>query len=127
MAFGTTKRTRADRVTGLIRTPGKWEQAWNRLRRRDVVARVAIGVLSTLVTAAVIRAWDPPAGTKGRENLAIDSRAGLPAGTSYRWFPPPPPASDSAADSPAEPVAQELADAEAEIADSFLRYRDLRG
>lgn len=127
MASGTTKRTRADRVTGLIRTPGKWEQAWNRLRRRDVIARIAIGVLSTLVTAVVIRAWDPPVGTKGRDNLAIDSREGLPAGTSYRWFPPPRPDADAGDSIRAERTAQEQAEAEAELHDSFLQYRDLRG
>ncbi|GAB6187255.1 HD family phosphohydrolase [Thermopirellula anaerolimosa] len=127
MASGTIRRTRADRVTGLIRTPGKWEQAWNRLRHRDVAVRVAIGVLSTLVTAAVIRAWDPPSGIAGHASLAIDSRAGLPAGTSYRWFPSPPPAADPDTEIRAQQITQEQTDADAELADSFLRYRDLRG
>lgn len=121
------KRTRADRVTGLIRTPGKWEQAWNRLRHRDVAARVAIGVLSTLVTAAVIRAWSPPVGPAESASLTIDSRLGLPAGTSYRWFPAPPSSAEPNADSSAEQVARERADAEGGLKDAFAEYCGLRG
>lgn len=127
MASGTIKRTRADRVTGLIRTPGKWEQAWNRLRHRDVAARVAIGVLSTLVTAAVIRAWSPPVGPSETSGLTIDSRVGLPAGTSYRWFPAPPTAAEPIANSSAEQVARERAEAGGEPKDAFADYRRLRG
>ncbi len=127
MASGTTKRTRADRLSGLIRTPGKWEQAWNRLRHRDVAARIAIGIFSTLVTAVVIRAWEPPGGYRDFTNLAVDSQAGLPAGSSYRrFFGPPSVDLGKGANEAVAPGERSDADSLAPGA-AFQKYREGRG
>jgi len=40
--------------------PGQWERAWRSLRRRDVLARVAVALAASIVLCIVIRGWEPP-------------------------------------------------------------------
>ena len=60
MATGGQKRTRSERVAALELPPGRWERAWANLRRRDVLLRIGLCVLTALVLCVVIRGWDPP-------------------------------------------------------------------
>jgi putative nucleotidyltransferase with HDIG domain len=62
MAASGQKRTRSERVAALELAPGQWERAWASLRRRDVLGRIGLALLAALIMAALIRAWDPPAG-----------------------------------------------------------------
>jgi len=60
MVNGGRKRTRSERVAALEMPPGRWERAWANLRRRDVLLRIGLCVLSALLLCAVIRGWQPP-------------------------------------------------------------------
>jgi putative nucleotidyltransferase with HDIG domain len=60
MASGSQKRTRSERVAALELPPGQWERAWVRLRRRDVMGRMAMALLAAVAVCVIIRAWDPP-------------------------------------------------------------------
>jgi cyclic-di-AMP phosphodiesterase PgpH len=60
MATGGQKRSRSERVAALELPPGQWERAWINLRRRDVLGRAALALLTAVAICAVIRAWDPP-------------------------------------------------------------------
>ena len=60
MSTGGQKRTRSERVAALELPPGQWERAWSGLRRRDVLARIALALLAATAMAVVIRAWEPP-------------------------------------------------------------------
>ncbi len=58
--FGWRKRKRFERVSSLELPPGQWERAWTNLRQRDVLGRVALALLASVATCAVIHGWDPP-------------------------------------------------------------------
>jgi len=58
--FGWRKRKRFERVSSLELPPGQWERAWSNMRQRDVLGRVAIALLASVATCAVIHGWDPP-------------------------------------------------------------------
>lgn len=60
MASGGQKRTRSDRVAAIEMPPGRWERAWISLHRRDVLVRIGLAILTSLVLCAVIRGWRPP-------------------------------------------------------------------
>ncbi|MBN1393829.1 MAG: HDIG domain-containing protein, partial [Pirellulales bacterium] len=60
MPNGTRKSKRSERVASLELPPGQWERAWNNLRRRDVLGRIALALLAAAVICVVIRGWDPP-------------------------------------------------------------------
>ncbi len=40
--------------------PGHWEQMWLNLRRRNVLARLAAGLLAAIAICAAVQGWDPP-------------------------------------------------------------------
>ena len=60
MATGGQKRTRSQRVAALELPPGRWERAWANLRRRDVLLRIGLCLLTAVALCAVIRGWQPP-------------------------------------------------------------------
>ncbi len=60
MASGSQKRTRSERVAALEIRPSKWERAWANLRRRDVLVRLGLCLLTALALCLVIHGWDPP-------------------------------------------------------------------
>lgn len=60
MASGGQKRTRSERVAAIEMPPGRWERAWISLHRRDVLVRIGLAILTSLVLCAVIRGWRPP-------------------------------------------------------------------
>ncbi len=60
MATGGQRRTRAERIAALGIAPGQWERAWASLRQRDVLVRIGVAGLASLLLTMVIRAWDPP-------------------------------------------------------------------
>jgi putative nucleotidyltransferase with HDIG domain len=60
MASGGQKRTRSERVAALEIRPSKWERAWTRLRRRDVLLRVGMVLLAASLLCGIIRGWQPP-------------------------------------------------------------------
>ena len=60
MASGSQKRTRSERVAALEIRPSKWERAWNNLRRRDVLVRLALCLATALALCVVIQGWNPP-------------------------------------------------------------------
>ncbi len=60
MSFGSRKSKRSERVASLELPPGQWERAWNNLRRRDVLGRIALALLAAATICTVIRGWDPP-------------------------------------------------------------------
>ena len=60
MASGGQRRTRSERVAALELPPGQWERAWIDLRRRDVMGRIALAMLTAIAVCIIIRAWDPP-------------------------------------------------------------------
>lgn len=60
MASGGQKRTRSERVAALEIRPSKWERAWASLRRRDVLLRLGLCLLTATALCVVIRGWDPP-------------------------------------------------------------------
>ncbi|MBU4399372.1 MAG: HDIG domain-containing protein, partial [Planctomycetes bacterium] len=60
MSFGFRKSKRSERVASLELPPGQWERAWNNLRRRDVLGRIALALLAAATICTVIRGWDPP-------------------------------------------------------------------
>ena len=60
MSSGGRKRTRNRRVSSLELPPGQWVQMLGRLRRGDVLARLAMCLLSAVAVFVVIEAWDAP-------------------------------------------------------------------
>ncbi len=54
------KRTRSERVASLALPPSQWERTWASLSRRDMLIRIGMALLASLVLLAVIRGWDPP-------------------------------------------------------------------
>lgn len=60
MASGGQKRTRSERVAALEIRPGKWERAWANLRRRDVLLRLSLTLLTAVGVCLVIQGWRPP-------------------------------------------------------------------
>ena len=62
MASGGQKRTRSERVAALELPPGKWGRAWADLRRRDVLVRIGLCVLTAVVLCVVIDGRHPPFG-----------------------------------------------------------------
>lgn len=60
MASGGQKRTRSERVAALEIRPGKWERAWANLRRRDVLLRLGLTLLTALAVCLAIRGWQLP-------------------------------------------------------------------
>jgi putative nucleotidyltransferase with HDIG domain len=60
MTSNGQKRTRSERIASLALPPSQWERAWSSLNRRDVLARIGLAMLTSLVTLAVIQGWDPP-------------------------------------------------------------------
>jgi membrane-associated HD superfamily phosphohydrolase len=60
MAFGLHKRSRFERVSSLELPPGQWERAWVSLRRRDVLGRIGLALLTAASLCSVIRGWNPP-------------------------------------------------------------------
>ncbi len=60
MATGVQRRTRWERVAALELPPNRWEQAWARLHRGDVLLRAGLCVLTAVALCAVIRGWYPP-------------------------------------------------------------------
>ncbi len=60
MSFGFRKSKRFEHVASLELPPGQWERAWNNLRRRDVLGRIALALLAAATICTVIRGWDPP-------------------------------------------------------------------
>ena len=60
MASGGPKRTRSGRVAALELPPNTWEQMWAILRRRDMLVRIGLSLVSAVAMCAVIRGWDPP-------------------------------------------------------------------
>jgi putative nucleotidyltransferase with HDIG domain len=60
MASGGQKRTRSERVAALEIRPGKWERAWANLRRRDVLLRLSLTLLTAVGLCLVIQGWRPP-------------------------------------------------------------------
>ncbi|MEN6404869.1 MAG: HDIG domain-containing metalloprotein [Thermoguttaceae bacterium] len=59
MFFGWRKRKRFERVASLELPPGQWERAWTGLRRQDVLGRVGLALLASLVLSVVVHAWAP--------------------------------------------------------------------
>jgi cyclic-di-AMP phosphodiesterase PgpH len=62
MSLSGQIRTRSERVAALGLPPGQWERAWTSLRRRDMLIRVGIALLASVVVCILIRGWDPPFG-----------------------------------------------------------------
>jgi len=62
MTTGGQQRTRSERVAALELPPGKWGRAWAALRRRDVLVRIGLCVLTAVVLCVVIEGWYPPFG-----------------------------------------------------------------
>jgi putative nucleotidyltransferase with HDIG domain len=60
MASGGQKRTRSERVAALEIRPGKWERAWANLRRRDVLLRIGLALLTAVAICVVIGGWRLP-------------------------------------------------------------------
>ena len=60
MATGGQKRKRSERVAALELPPGLWGRTWVALRRRHVLLRIALCLVSALALCAVVRGWDPP-------------------------------------------------------------------
>src|SRR6185295_9828125 len=62
MANGSQKRTRSERVAALELPPGLVERTWEYLRRRDVVLRLALCVLTAGILWGITGSWAPPLG-----------------------------------------------------------------
>jgi len=60
MAASGPKRTRLERVAALELPPGKLERALVSLGRRDVLARLGLGVAAAVALCVIMRAWAPP-------------------------------------------------------------------
>ncbi|HND52214.1 MAG TPA: HDIG domain-containing protein [Pirellulaceae bacterium] len=60
MASGQPHRSRPDRFAGLALRPAHWQRVLSQLQRGDVLLRVGLCVLATLVLWLVTRAWGPP-------------------------------------------------------------------
>jgi len=60
MSTAGQKRTRSERVAALELPPGPWEQVWIGLRSRDMLGRMALGLVAAVLMCLVIRAWEPP-------------------------------------------------------------------
>ena len=54
------KRTRAERVAALVLPPGTWGRTLKSLRRRDVLVRLGLAVVTAVGLTVVIRGWEPP-------------------------------------------------------------------
>lgn len=80
MGFATQKRKRSERLAGLVHVPGKWEVAWNRLRRTEVGLRALLGLVAVTLLAISIRGTFPPNPTRSGD-IALDARFGIPLGT----------------------------------------------
>ncbi|HLA84456.1 MAG TPA: HDIG domain-containing protein [Thermoguttaceae bacterium] len=60
MAASGSRKTRSERVAALEMPPSKFERALASLGRRDVLARLAIGVAAAVALAVVMHASSPP-------------------------------------------------------------------
>lgn len=60
MSTGSTKRSRPQRGSALKLPPGVVERGWDVIRRGDVLARLGMCVLASVLMWAVTGAWDPP-------------------------------------------------------------------
>lgn len=78
MASGGQRRTRLERVAALELPPGRWERAWNSLRRGDVLLRLGVGLLTAVVLCGVICGWSSPFPYRTGQVLSHDVRARVP-------------------------------------------------
>jgi len=62
MAASGPRRTRSERVAALGLPPGKLARTLSALGRREVLARLALGLVTCAVLFVVIRGWMPPFG-----------------------------------------------------------------
>ncbi|RMG03781.1 MAG: HDIG domain-containing protein [Planctomycetota bacterium] len=83
MAAGGSRRRRAERAAGFTLPPSKWEQAWRSLRQREVVLRIAIALGTAVLLCLIMRAWEPPLGSRLGETVARDAALGYPGGNAY--------------------------------------------
>ena len=60
MATGGQRRTRAERIAALGIAPGQWERAWASLRQRDVLVRIGVAALASVLLSVIVQGWDPP-------------------------------------------------------------------
>ena len=58
--------------------PGKWERAWSKLRRRDVLLRIGLCVVTALALCALARGWQPPFAHHTGDVLPRDAAARVP-------------------------------------------------
>ncbi len=78
MPFGLRKRKRFERTASFELPPGQWELAWTSLRRRDVLGRIALGLLAAVTVCVVIRGWDPPFPYRSGYVPPLDIAAAVP-------------------------------------------------
>lgn len=71
MVTGGQKRRRSERVAALELPPGKWERAWADLRRRDVLLRIGLCVLTAVVLCVVVRPWQTPSGQRSASQMFL--------------------------------------------------------
>ncbi len=60
MATGVQRRTRWERVAALELPPSRWERAWARAHRGDVLLRMGLCLATAILLCVVIRGWHPP-------------------------------------------------------------------
>ncbi|HBO42606.1 MAG TPA: metal-dependent phosphohydrolase [Planctomycetaceae bacterium] len=60
MAASGSRKTRSGRVAAIELPPSKLERALAGLARRDVLLRLALGLLATVGLVAIMHAWTPP-------------------------------------------------------------------
>ena len=75
MSIGGRKRTRIQRAASLELPPGPWAKSLGSLRRGDVLARLAICLLSAAAIFVVIEAWDAPFSYRAGYTPTHDIRA----------------------------------------------------
>jgi len=70
MATGVQRRTRWERVAALELPPSRWEQAWARVHRGDVLLRLGLCLATAILLCVVIRGWNPPFGFRAGQVLS---------------------------------------------------------
>ncbi len=78
MATGGQKRKRSERVAALELPPGTWQRAWTDFRRRQVLLRIALCLVTSLVLCAILRGWNPPFTSRVGHSRSYDVVARVP-------------------------------------------------
>lgn len=75
MGIGGQKRTRSERVAALELPPNRWERAVASFRRRDVLVRLGMLIVTAIILCGVIQGWQPPFPYRQGDTLPRDLAA----------------------------------------------------